>query len=72
MNLYRLMSCPSIGLWDGFAVGAPVACGRCGRGTNAQLLFCIYNVHARGIVFAGRSKCVGLVYGYMGAWVELY
>ena len=32
----------------------------------------LYNVRARGIVLAGRSKCVGLVYGYMGAWVELY
>ena len=32
----------------------------------------LYNVRARGIVLAGRSKCVGLVYGYIGAWVELY
>ena len=32
----------------------------------------LYNVRARGIVLAGRSKCVGLVHGYMGAWVELY
>ena len=34
-------------------------------------LIIIY-VRARDIVLAGRSKCVGLVYGYMGAWVELY
>ena len=32
----------------------------------------LYNVRARGIVLAGRSKCVGLIHGYMGAWVELY
>ena len=32
----------------------------------------LYNVRARGIVLAGRNKCVGLVYGYIGAWVELY
>ena len=32
----------------------------------------LYNVRARGGVLAGRSKCVGLVYGYMGAWVDLY
>ena len=31
-----------------------------------------YNVRARGVVLVGRSECVGLVYGYMGAWVELY
>ena len=61
MNLYWSILCPSIGLWDGVAVGASVACGRCGSGTNAQLLFCIYNVRARGIVLVGRSKCVGLV-----------
>ena len=36
-KLYRLISCLSIGLWDGVAVGASVACGWCGRGTNAQL-----------------------------------
>ena len=30
------------------------------------------NVRAQGGVLAGRSKCVGLIYGYMGAWVELY
>ena len=39
---------------------------------NLQLSSYINNVRARGIVLAGRSKCVGLVYGYMGAWVELY
>ena len=32
----------------------------------------LYNARARGIVLAGRSKCVGLIYGYMGEWVELY
>ena len=34
--VYRLIPCLSIGLWDGVAVGASVACGWCGRGTNAQ------------------------------------
>ena len=24
----------------------------------------LYNVRARGIVLAGRSKCVGLIYGW--------
>ena len=32
----------------------------------------LYNVRARGIMLAKRSKCVGLIYGCMGAWVELY
>ena len=69
---YRLISCPSIGLWDGFAVGASVACGWCGRGTNAQPSFYINNVRARGVVLAGRSKRAEFLYRYMGAWVELY
>ena len=73
MNLYRLILCPSIGLWDGVAVGASVACGRCGSGTNAQLLFyIIHNVRARGIALAGRSKPEELICRYMVAWVELY
>ena len=32
----------------------------------------IYNVRARGVVLAGRSKPAELIYRYMGAWVELY
>ena len=32
----------------------------------------IYNVRARGIVFAGKSKRAELIYRYMVAWVELY
>ena len=32
----------------------------------------IYNVRARGIVFAGRSKRAELICRYMVAWVELY
>ena len=38
--------------------------------SSSSILF--INVRARGIVLVGRSKCVGLVYGYVGAWVELY
>ena len=32
----------------------------------------IYDVRARGIVFAGRSKSAELIYRYMVACVELY
>ena len=32
----------------------------------------IYNVRARGVVLAGRSKPAEFLYRYMGAWVELY
>ena len=32
----------------------------------------IYNVRARDVVLAGRSKPAELIYRYMGAWVELY
>ena len=32
----------------------------------------LYNVRARDIVFAGRSKRAELIYRYMVAWVELY
>ena len=32
----------------------------------------IYNVRARGVVLAGRSKCAEFLCRYMGAWVELY
>ena len=32
----------------------------------------IYNVRARGVVLAGRSKPAGLIYRYMVACVELY
>ena len=31
-----------------------------------------YNVRARDIVLAGRSKRAEFLYRYMGAWVELY
>jgi len=32
----------------------------------------LYNVRARGVVLAGRSKPAELIYRYMVAWVELY
>ncbi len=32
----------------------------------------VYNVRARGVVLAGRSKPAELIYRYMVAWVELY
>ena len=32
----------------------------------------IYNVRARGVVLAGRSKPAELIYRYMSTWVELY
>ena len=31
-----------------------------------------YNVRARDIVLAGRSKRAEFLYRYMGAWVEVY
>ena len=43
-----------------------------GEGLILSSLSLYYNVRARGVVLAGRSKPVELIYGYMGAWVELY
>ena len=43
-----------------------------GEGLMLSSSSMLYNVRARSIVLVGRSKCGGLVYGYMGAWVELY
>ena len=67
MNLYRLMSCPSIGLWDGVAVGASVVCGWCGRGTNAQPSSYII-VRARGVVLAGE---LSLRSSYIDIWLRV-
>ena len=43
-----------------------------GEGLMLSPTSIIYNVRARGVVLAGRSKCAEFLCRYMGAWIELY
>ena len=43
-----------------------------GEGLMLSPPLIIYNVRARGVVLAGRSKCAEYLCRYMGAWIELY